>query len=137
MRLGPRSCARPSRQSMAMAERRRTALPVGLCPRYLSREEEAAYLGVAPETFDEELRAGWWPKARHRGAKGTRLTWDRLAIDACADRASGLAGLPAQAAPDEAGLVAAAEAAALQGVADAARRHRAKHRQHPCMRASR
>lgn len=111
-----------------MADRRRAALPPGLCPRYLSREEAAAYLGVAPETFDHEVRQGWWPLARHRGLKGTRLTWDRLAIDAYADRASGLAGLPAELGPDDA-ETAVAEAAALQGVVNATRAHRPKHRQ--------
>jgi len=72
-----------------------------------------------------------------RAGFATRLTWSWLAIDACADRASGLAGLPVQATPDKAGLAAATDAAALQGVADASRRHRAKHRQSPCIRASR
>ncbi len=51
--------------------------------------------------------------AKGKAGFATRLTWDRLAIDACA------------------------EAAALQKVAGAARRHRPKHRQRPCIRASR
>lgn len=42
-----------------------------------------------------------------------RLVWNRRAIDACADRASGLAGLPVQVAPDEAGLAVAAEGTVL------------------------
>lgn len=105
-------------------------LPSGLVPRFLSRTEAAAYVGVSTSTFDQEVSLGWWPGARRRGAKGTRLTWDRLLLDAAADRAS---GLQAHLRPDDPAVqddtAANAEAAALQGVRDAARRHRAKHRQ--------
>ncbi len=116
---------------------RRAALPAGLAPRYLSRTEAAAYLGVSVETFDEEVRSGQWPPARRRGAKGSRVTWDRVLLDAFADRDSGLVeaeGLRASvvagdelAAPDQTQAV--AEAAALQGVLNAQARHRVKHRQ--------
>lgn len=107
-----------------------TVLPPGLIPRFLSRAEAAAYVGVSTTTFDQEVSDGWWPCARRRGAKGTRLTWDRVLLDAAADRASGLQAHPRPgdaAAQDD--TPAAAEAAALQGVMDAARRHRVKHRQ--------
>jgi hypothetical protein len=59
-------------------------------PRCLSRDEAAAYLGVSPGTFDAEVRAGYWPKPDRRGAKGGRVTWDRLLLDATQDRHSRL-----------------------------------------------
>lgn len=59
-------------------------------PRYLSREESARYVGVSPDVFDDEVNRGYWPAARRRGSKGGRLTWDRLALDAAADRDSGI-----------------------------------------------
>jgi predicted DNA-binding transcriptional regulator AlpA len=71
--------------------------------RYLSREEAARYLGVSETTFDEEVRDGLWPPPRRRGRKAGRATWDRLALDAQADRDSGLAapavGVSGDAAP--------------------------------------
>lgn len=119
----------PDGSTLPAPSRRRTAaLPAGLVPRYLSREEAAAYLGVSPETFDREVEAGWWPSARRRGEKGTRLTWDRLALDAAADQASGL-GQPLPASPALAAQRAVAEAAALKGVINgAARQLRHQHR---------
>ena len=69
---------------------RADALPPNLPPRFLSREQVAAYLGVSPTVFDAEVRAGIWPPARCRGERAGRLTWDRHLIDAWADRASGL-----------------------------------------------
>jgi hypothetical protein len=59
--------------------------------RYLSRTHAAQYLGVCVAVFDAEVRSGRWPPAMRRGAGGTALTWDRLALDAAADRHSGLA----------------------------------------------
>lgn len=109
------------------------AKPLPGWPRYLSRDEAAAYVGVSASTFDDEVLAGWWPAPRRRGLKGGRCTWDRLALDAFADRAAGL-GLPAPLPPGDAAgaspdFLAAAEAAALQGVKDAAPKHRPKQRQ--------
>lgn len=100
-------------------------------PRFLSRDQAAAYVGVSARVFDAEVSEGAWPAARRRGAKAGRLTWDRLLLEAYADRAAGL-GLPAlpeapHAAPDM--TIAAAQAAAMRGVADAAARNRPKHRQ--------
>jgi len=60
-------------------------------PRYLSREQAALYVGVSPDTFDGEVQDGLWPAPQRRGSKGGRLTWDRSALDAAADKASGLA----------------------------------------------
>jgi hypothetical protein len=60
-------------------------------PRFMVRELAAAYVGVSPNVFDKEVAAGMWPKARLRGAKGGLLTWDRVLLDAAADRDAGLA----------------------------------------------
>jgi predicted DNA-binding transcriptional regulator AlpA len=105
-------------------------------PRYLSRREAAAYLGVSPTTFDEEVSAGLWPPPRRRGAKGTSITWDRRLLDAFADRDSygqvPLAQAPAvpqvTALPEQV-ILGTAEAAAMRGLQNAAPRHRPKHRQ--------
>lgn len=59
-------------------------------PRYLGRAEAARYLGVSPATFDTEVAAGTWPAPVRRGALKTKLTWDRKALDAAADRLSGI-----------------------------------------------
>ncbi len=121
--------------------RREAALPNGLTPRYLSREEVAAYVGVSPRTFDEEMQSGQWPQPRKRGAKGARVTWDRVLIDAFADRDSGLGGIlsrPRLESDDttiqpgrdvDSQVLAAAEDAALRGLAHAAPKHRSQHRQ--------
>jgi hypothetical protein len=119
-------------------------------PRYLSREEAAAYLGVSADTFDDEVASGMWPAARRRGSKGARLTWDRKVLDTYADQAAGI--LPSPAPEPEAAFsppapiraLAAdaslppplhtqpkltAEAAALRGIQNAPPRNRPKHRQ--------
>ena len=72
-------------------------------PRYLSREQAAMYVGVSPDTFDMEVQDGLWPAPRRRGSKGGRLTWDRSALDAAADRASGLSD-PGESAPSLTGV---------------------------------
>jgi hypothetical protein len=60
-------------------------------PRFLSRDEAARYLGVSTDVFDDEVRAGDWPRGWARGSRGGRLTWDRLSLDRAADARSGLA----------------------------------------------
>lgn len=75
--------------------------------RFLTREQAAAYVGVGTSTFDAEVRAGTWPAAMRRGARGAALTWDRRLLDRAADRLGGLAD---DAAPG-ADLVAAEQAA--------------------------
>ena len=50
-------------------------------PRFLSRTDAAAYLGVSPRTFDSEVAAGLWPKPIRRGLRGGHLTWDIRALD--------------------------------------------------------
>lgn len=59
-------------------------------PRCLGRMQAAAYLGVSVDTFDAEVKAGYWPGPDRRGAKGGRLTWDRALLDATQDRHSRL-----------------------------------------------
>jgi hypothetical protein len=58
-------------------------------PRYLSRDEAARYLGVSVDVFDDEVRAGRWPRGTGRGARGGRLTWDRQTLDSAADSWTG------------------------------------------------
>jgi len=55
-------------------------------PRYLSREDAAAYVGVSPGVFDEEVKQGLWPPPLRRGERAGRLTWDRVGLDHAADR---------------------------------------------------
>jgi predicted DNA-binding transcriptional regulator AlpA len=71
-----------------------TLLPPGLIPRFLTREQAAAYLGVGVTTFDHEVAKGMWPRPMRRGARAARVTWDRMALDAVADRAAGLSAPP-------------------------------------------
>jgi hypothetical protein len=73
-------------------------------PRFLSREQAAAYVGVCPNVFDSEVRDGIWPPAQRRGARLGRLTWDLKLLDLYADRYSGLASPPA---PTQHGQIAA------------------------------
>ena len=77
----------------------RAVLPAGLVPRYLSREEAAAYVGVSPNVFESEVRQGYWPPARRRGAREGRLTWDRILLDLAADRWAGIVAAPSADSP--------------------------------------
>jgi hypothetical protein len=61
-------------------------------PRFLSRAEAARYVGVSADVFSDEVAANLWPQGSRRGARGGRLTWDRLLLDRAADSQSGLAG---------------------------------------------
>lgn len=63
-------------------------------PRFLSREESAAYVGVSVGLFDDEVSAGKWPPGMRRGKKDGRITWDRVALDRAADHHSGLGAGP-------------------------------------------
>ena len=49
-----------------------------LCPRGLSREQAAAYVGVGPTKFDEMTRDGRMPKPKEVDA---RRIWDRYQLD--------------------------------------------------------
>jgi hypothetical protein len=63
-----------------------TALPLGMLPRGLTRDQAAAYCGCdTTAAFDEWVRKGIVPRAM----PGT-TRWDRKAIDRALDRRSGL-----------------------------------------------
>jgi hypothetical protein len=86
--IGAPAGSAPNR--LSLMPRRDRSLPPGLAPRYLSREQAAAYVSVSASVFDAEVRSGQWPLGRRRGAKDGRLTWDRLLLDEYADRHSGI-----------------------------------------------
>jgi predicted DNA-binding transcriptional regulator AlpA len=67
-------------------------LPPGVCPRYLTLAQAAAYVGVPVRTYEIELQDGLWPPPMKRGANLTRLIWDRVLLDLYADRYSGIGG---------------------------------------------
>lgn len=61
------------------------AKPVSdLVPRLLSREMAARYVGLSPNTFDKEVRAGTFPRSVALRAS-TRKLWDRVALDRALD----------------------------------------------------
>lgn len=62
----------------------RAALPEGMTPRLLSREEASAYVGLSPNSFDAEVRAGTFPRPV-KLRKVERLLWDRKALDLALD----------------------------------------------------
>jgi predicted DNA-binding transcriptional regulator AlpA len=55
-------------------------LPPTLAPRLVTRAVAAAYLGVAPATFDEMVKDGRMPKPKRLAAR--RKAWDVRALDA-------------------------------------------------------
>ncbi|GBQ93773.1 DNA-binding protein [Gluconobacter albidus] len=59
-------------------------------PRFLNREQAAAYVGIGVHVFNQEVKLGIWPQPRVRGPGGGRLTWDRKLLDLYADRDSGI-----------------------------------------------
>lgn len=67
---------------MRAAVARRDVLPPSLPPRGLSRVEAAAYVGVGPTLFDQQVAARVMPKPRK---VGRRLIWDRRQIDRALD----------------------------------------------------
>jgi len=62
---------------------RQTKLPPSLAPRLVTRTVAAAYLGVAPATFDEMVKDGRMPNPKRLG--GRRKAWDVRALDAAID----------------------------------------------------
>lgn len=58
---------------------------VGIAPRLLTREQAAAYCSVSARGFSEWVKAGKMP-----GPVIGTARWDRRAIDAVLDKASGL-----------------------------------------------
>lgn len=62
-------------------------LPPNIAPRGLSREEAAAYVGLSPSAFADQVAARALPQAIKWGR---RAVWDRRALDVALDRLSGL-----------------------------------------------
>ena len=62
---------------------RHAALPPTLPPRLICREAAAAYISVAPGTFDKMVEDGRMPRAK-RLSEG-RVAWDVRALDAAID----------------------------------------------------
>ena len=58
---------------------------VGIAPRLLTREQAAAYCSISARSFSEWVKAGRLP-----GPISGTTRWDRRAIDAALDKASGL-----------------------------------------------
>lgn len=56
--------------------------------RGLNREEAAAYVGLSPNSFDELMRAGVFPKPVDLAGLKRRV-WDVKALDAAFDRRLG------------------------------------------------
>jgi hypothetical protein len=81
-----------SRSQMAVKKIDLSAMPDW--PRYLSRPQAAAYLGVSDRLFMEEVDEGIWPPGQkrpfNRQDDAKRLVWDRLLLDFYANQASGL-----------------------------------------------
>lgn len=68
----------------AANDNRRNALPFGVLPRGLRREQAAAYLGISPGHFDKQRAAGAVPAPMQMF--GVWL-WDRQKLDALFDGA--------------------------------------------------
>lgn len=62
---------------------RHAALPPTLPPRLISREAAAAYLSMAPGTFDKMVQEGRMPRAK-RLSEG-RVAWDVRSLDEAVD----------------------------------------------------
>lgn len=60
-----------------------------LAARLVDRESAAAYVGLSPNTFDQEVRAGTFP-GPFPLTKTRRRLWDVRALDAALDRAMGI-----------------------------------------------
>ena len=58
---------------------------LGIAPRLLTREQAAAYCALSVHGFSEWVKSGKLP-----GPISGTVRWDRKAIDAALDRASGL-----------------------------------------------
>ena len=63
---------------------RQLALPPTLAPRLIGRDASAAYVSVAPNTFDAMVQDGRMPKPRILGP--SRKAWDVRLLDQAIDR---------------------------------------------------
>lgn len=66
------------------------SLPMPPPRRRLSRVQAAAYCGISPTLFDEEVRAKRYPPPIRKGKKGGRSVWDLKVLDAALDAEAGL-----------------------------------------------
>ena len=71
-----------------------SALPVGITPRLLTREQAAAYLAMSPTAFDTLVKAGQMPVsvplAHPHGKRMKVARWDIRALDRAIDALSGV-----------------------------------------------
>lgn len=69
-------------------------------PRLLTLAMAAAYTARSTKLFEDEVRAGRWPRPQQKGLGVRRITrvWDRTEIDAVIDRAN--RGAPTRSARD-------------------------------------
>ena len=63
-------------------DNKRSALPVGVPPRGLSREMAAQYIGVSPSKWDSMVAEGSMPPPK---LIGVRVVWDLRKIDLAFD----------------------------------------------------
>lgn len=82
-----------------MTARRLAITSMPYWPRFLSRDQAAAYVGVSPNVFDAEVVSGVWPRPMKRGERGGHLTWDRSLLDSAADHAAALPKVVERASP--------------------------------------
>lgn len=61
-------------------------------PRLLSREQAAAYVGLSPNQFIEEVENGAFPQAVRLLSVTRRALWDRLELDAVISAQSRILG---------------------------------------------
>lgn len=66
------------------------ALPAPPPRRRLNRVQAAAYCGLSPTLFDDEVRAKRYPGAISKGPKGGRKVWDVKVLDAALDAEAGI-----------------------------------------------
>jgi hypothetical protein len=60
-------------------------------PRFLNLSQAAAYVGVSPNVFLQEVKARLWPEPIRRGSKLALVTWDKNLLDLAADQRVGVA----------------------------------------------
>jgi len=81
---------------------RHSTLPSNLPPRGLSREQAAAFCGIATDLFDRLVHDGKLPP----GIKlGGRRVWDRAALEHAFDRLSGISGPEGEHPPAKAAIM--------------------------------
>jgi hypothetical protein len=59
-------------------------------PRFLNLGQAAAYVGVSPNVFLQEVKTRLWPEPMRRGSKLALVTWDKNLLDLAADQRIGV-----------------------------------------------